>query len=367
MIGNRYIRQQIRKEVIIMYKKIIALLLSAFVLLSAASCSKSEPAQGDDQTQDTSQTSDTAAEPDDLLPLSNPNATYEARRLYTYIYDTYRSGIISGQQESTWMGSEQYEFDYIYRHTGKYPAIRGLDYMNDDFEGVNRRAAEWHERGGIVTICWHCGCDFGGSWNECMNTEIEDWDKALTEGTPENDKLIQGMDKAAKALKELQEQGIPVLWRPFHELDGGWFWWSKGGYSNFKKLWIMMYDRYTNYWGLNNLIWVLGYSGNGRGYSRWYPGDEYVDIAGADSYNDGANEELYKMVTEVVGEESPVCFHECGRIPTVQQLKDAGADWVWFMTWHTEHITDHNDTDDLKAIYNDDYVITLDELPDFKQ
>ena len=299
--------------------------------------------------------------------LSNPNASKAAVELYDYICETYGNAIISGQQESTWMGSDQYEFEYIYENTGKYPAIRGLDYMNDDFKGVNERAAEWHDRGGIVTICWHCGCDFSGSWDECMKTEIADWDKSLTEGTSEYEKLIAGMDKAAEALKELKEQNIPVLWRPFHELDGGWFWWGKGGAENFKKLWIIMYDRYTDYWELDNLIWVLGYSGNGRNYDKWYPGDEYVDIIGADSYSDGANEKLYKLVTEAVEKKMPICFHECGRIPTVQQLKDSKAEWVWFMTWHTEYITDGNDINDLKNIYNDEYVITLDELPEFKE
>lgn len=197
-----------------------------------------------------------------------------------------------------------------------------------------------------------------------MNTTITDWDKALTEGTPEYETLIKGMDKAAEALQELKEENIPVLWRPFHEFDGAWFWWGKGGSENFKKLWVMMYDRYTNYWGLDNLIWVLGYSGNGNGYADWYPGDAYVDIAGADSYNDGSNAALYNKVKDVVGEERPVCFLECGRIPTVEQLTTTNAGWVWFMTWHTEYITDHNDTDTLNEIYNDDYVITLDELPD---
>ena len=46
-----------------------------------------------------------------------------------------------------------------------------------------------------------------------------------------------------------------------------------------------------------------------------------------------------------------------------EQLRKDSTDWVWFMTWHTSYITDNNDVDDLKAIYNDDYVITLDELP----
>lgn len=61
--------------------------------------------------------------------------------------------------------------------------------------------------------------------------------------------------------------------------------------------------------------------------------------AGADSYNDGANTRLYKLVKNFVGEKKPICFHECGRIPTAEQLQEEKADRVWFMTWHTEHIT----------------------------
>ena len=159
------------------------------------------------------------------------------------------------------MGSEDYEFDIIKNASGKYPALRGLDYMGDDFAGCNRRAKKWYDKGGIVTICWHCGSDFRGSHTEAMNSDLN-WNAALTEGTAEYNTLIAGMDKGAKALKELQEAGIPVVWRPFHEFDGKWFWWGKGGAENFKKLWRIMYDRYTNYWGLDNLIWSLGYCGD---------------------------------------------------------------------------------------------------------
>jgi hypothetical protein len=176
------------------------------------------------------------------------------------------------------------------------------------------------------------------------------------------------MDKAVPALQKLLEEGIPVIWRPFHELDGGWFWWGKGGPDNFKKLWQIMYDRYTNHWGLNNLIWVLGYSGNGKDYDKWYPGDQYVDVAGADSYTPGPNQVLFNKVKNVVGDKKPIVFHECGTIPTVQQLKDTGAGWLWFMTWHTDFISKetNNTKANINAIYNDDYVITLDELPSFK-
>ena len=95
-------------------------------------------------------------------------------------------------------------------------------------------------------------------------------------------------------------------------------------------------------------------------------GDEYCDILGADSYTKGPNNVLYKCCTLVVEDRKPICFHECGVIPTPEQLKDKEALWCYFMTWHTDYITKENPKDDLKAIYNHDYVITLDELPSFK-
>lgn len=295
--------------------------------------------------------------------LSNPNASAETKSLYSFLCDTYGNYIISGQQESTWMGSDDYEFEIIKNASGKYPALRGLDYMGDDFSGCNRRAKLWYQKGGIVTICWHCGSDFSGSHTESMNAELN-WDKALTEGTAEYYALIAGMDKGAKALLELKEAGVPVIWRPFHEFDGKWFWWGKGGAENFKKLWRIMYDRYTNYWGLDNLIWNLGYCGDVN--DGWYPGDEYVDIIGADTYVDHTNSlmSMYNKTAQVA--DKPVCLHENGPIPDPDKLKADGSKCLWFMTWHTSFIdsSDINTAQYLNKVYNSDYMLTLDELPD---
>lgn len=304
------------------------------------------------------------------MTLTNENATDEAKALFSYITSVYGNKIISGQQESTWMGSPDYEMNYIYNKTGKYPAIRGLDFMNDDFSGVVSRAKAWANRGGIVTICWHCSSSFTGSFDESQADELtqEQWDAIITDGTPEHAAFIQGMDKAGNALLELQNEGIPVLWRPFHEFDGGWFWWGKGGSENFKKLWKMMYNHYTYDLGLNNLIWVLGYSHNGTDYgtnlSDWYPGSRYCDISGADSYEvaqNGAEGRLFNPVSKVTRGAKPLVMHETGQIPTVEQFQT--VPWGYFMTWHTNYITDENTPQNLNAIYNSGYVITLDELP----
>lgn len=305
------------------------------------------------------------------MSLSNPNADKTTVAVYDYICDIYGESIITAQQESIWVNGTEYEMDYIYNATGKLPAMRGLDFMDDDFDGVVERSIEWWQKGGLVTICWHCGPDFTGNYDNCKNDEISDWDAVLTDGTAENKAFIENMDHAGEALLELQDNGVTVLWRPFHEFDGDWFWWSKGGSDNFKKLWIMMYNHFTYDLGLNNLIWVLGYSHNGKDYkgkpAEWYPGDEYCDIVGADSYEvdvNGAEERLYKITRRITKGNKPLIFHECGKIPTEEQLRE--TPWCSFMTWHTEWLIDTNTSDELSEIYNSEYAITLDELPEFQ-
>lgn len=341
-------------------KKITSIISAAAVLLSVMGCS------GENNeytlTEQTSFETDAAAEvPENISKyrLSNPNADRTAQRVYDYICENFGENIISCQQESTWMDSPDYEMEYIENVTGKLPAMRSLDYMNNDFEGVNSRAAEWWEKGGPVTICWHTGVVSSG-YQESLGDE-PDYSKMLTEGTDEYNQLMESWDKAAQALLQLQEAGIPVIWRPFHEFDGQWFWWGKGGSENFIKLWRLMYDKFTYEYGLNNLIWVLGYSGEVK--KDWYVGDEYCDIIGSDTYDNSTNKKAWKRLS-ALGTGKPMTFHECGNVPSVEEFVKDGCLWSWFMIWHTEHLM-NNDPENLKAVYNHEKVITLDELPDF--
>lgn len=292
--------------------------------------------------------------------LANKNADDKTKAVFSYLINNEGESVLSAQQESTWMGRADYETDYIFDSSGKHPVIKGFDYMNDDFDGVNERAIKWWNKGGLVTVCWHCGSDFSGEWKDCIESEVADWKLMLTEGTDEYKAMISGMDKAAAALKELEDKGVTVLWRPFHEFDGNWFWWSKGGSESFKKLWKIMYNRYTEHWELNNLIWVLGFSDQGKNSRMWYPGDDYCDIIGADTYSEDIFSELYRKMTRITMASKPLCLHECGTNPTERELEE--SPWIWFMTWHTEYLTERNPSDELNKLYNSDIVITLDEF-----
>ena len=174
------------------------------------------------------------------------------------------------------------------------------------------------------------------------------------------------MDRAVPYLRRLQEMDIPVLWRPFHEMDGKWFWWGRGGAEGFVKLWRLMYDRYLNHHRLHNLIWVLGFSDAPGDLRPWYPGDDVVDILGGDSYKGGAQGELYRKCAAIAPQGMPICYHENGEIPTRAMMEAESAPWVWFMTWHTKWITtdEFNPPERLREVYRDPYFITLNRVPD---
>ncbi len=295
--------------------------------------------------------------------LINPKATERAKELYTYLCSQFGKKILSGQQECPDPARVEDEMNYIREVTGKLPAIRGLDYIHSDFAGVNERAKDWWSRGGIVTICWHWGIPPAGLGYQSSQETI-DVEEALTEGTELNLGMLRQMDEVAEALKELQAADIPVLWRPLHEFDGQWFWWGKGGPDCFIRLWKLMYDRFTNYHGLNNLIWVLGYSHLMK--EGWFPGEEYYDVIGTDVYGEGIHEDLYQWVLGLSEKQVPVAYHECGPMPDPDELIAKKIPWSWFMTWHTIHIKEQNTPEKVRAIYNHDYVITLDRLPQWK-
>ena len=338
-------------------RKLAALILAAQMCLIAVGCADNTSVQAENTVAVTElSTKHKTSE----HKLSNPDADEITQQVYDYICDNYGKVMLSCQQESTWMGSPDYEMDYIKETTGKLPAMRGLDFMNADFDGVVERAEDWWEKGGLVTICWHTGIN-GLGYQESLNDE-PDFDKLLKKGTKENKAMLENWDKAAEALVKLRDAGVPVLWRPFHEFDGKWFWWGKGGGENFIKLWQMMYDRYTNKFGLTNLIWVLGYSGDVR--SGWYVGDDYCDIIGSDTYDNSTNKKAWKKLEKINTAEKPMSFHECGNVPSVKNFEKDGCIWSWFMIWHTDYIK-NNDEKNLKEVYNSDLVITLDELPKF--
>jgi len=318
--------------------------------------------------------------------LVNENATDNARRLFSYLCDSYGSYIISGQYCDTGAGGWE-NLKIAENNGGRYPAILGLDMGYYSQTGVDHgaevktteQAIAYWEKGGIVTLCWHWLAPekyITGTWYSAFRPEEVRMNlTAILNGEDEEGMALirKDIDNIARQLLLMQEAGVPVLWRPLHEASGGWFWWGAEGPETYKKLYILLYDTLTNEYGLNNLIWLW----NGQD-GDWYPGDDYVDIVGMDIY---AGERVYSSQMEQFmtnldysqGRKMVVLSENGTMIDPDLAVRDR-AMWSFFCTWSGEFVMNdgirktysdrYTDTEMLTKVYNSDYVITRDELPD---
>lgn len=314
--------------------------------------------------------------------LVNSNASKEAKALMSYLVDQYGKAIISGQQE--YPNSNLVDVNYVIEHTGKTPAILGLDFIDNTPSRVERgtsaKEAElgidwWHNKGGIVAFTWHWNAPKdlidespGKEWYRGFYTEATTFDIQHALDHPDSEDynlLIRDIDAIAVELKKLQDADVPVLWRPLHEAEGGWFWWGAKGPEPVIKLWHLMYERLTDHHELNHLIWVWNSVAE-----DWYPGDDVVDIVSYDSYPGEHNynpiSSQFEQLIELGNNKKLIAMAENGPIPDPDLMIEYGAHWSWFSTWNGDILKEHNDVEHLHKVYNHPYVITLEDLPDLK-
>jgi hypothetical protein len=306
-----------------------------------------------------------------------PNASPEAQALLSYLHNASGNKMLSGQQEG-WRGTNElgFELRHIQQITGKLPAILGLDAMSMTAGWQGRRAEgrspvvsnaiDWYSnRNGIVTFCWHWNAPVG---KRAFYTKETDFDaaRAVIPGTPEYEGVLRDLDVVAEQLKLLQAAHVPVLWRPLHEANGRWFWWGAAGPEACKKLWWLMFDRFTGQHGLTNLIWVFS-PGASIDLADWYPGDAYVDIIGQDHYpmdgNHGAAKEIYEELVALGGGTKLVGMSENGPIPAPAAVAKESVGWLFFITWAGKELTNFNSPEQLKEYYHHPRVANLADLP----
>ncbi|RVD83416.1 uncharacterized protein DFL_007802 [Arthrobotrys flagrans] len=307
---------------------------------------------------------------------ANPAANSDAKALLKYLGSIYGKNILSGQQD-------QDSLDWVTSNVGKTPAILGLDLMDYTDSRTSRgasstdvdKAIAFAARGGIVTFCWHWGAPVGlydtpeQRWWSGFYTEATDFNvaTALADTTNANyTLLIHDIDTIAVQLKKLETAGVPVLFRPLHEAEGGWFWWGAQGPEPCKKLWNLVHDRLTNYHGINNLIWIWNSVA-----ADWYPGDATIDIVSADVYTQGDHGPIsatYNSLLDLVDDKKIIAASEIGSIMDPVQLQLYQADWVYFCVWSGDFISggQWNSLDFIKSVYNHDYVLNLDEIQGWK-
>ncbi|KAL4981428.1 putative mannan endo-1,4-beta-mannosidase E [Aspergillus falconensis] len=302
----------------------------------------------------------------------NPNASSSTQRLLAYLVDVVSKGTtLSGQQELK-------DADWVAANVGFSPAILGIDLMDYspsrvEFGAVGTSiedAIGYAQRGGIITICWHWGSPSGTyntseqPWYSNFYTEATSFDlgAAMDPSSPDYELILRDIDAIAEQLARVKD--IPILFRPLHEADGGWFWWGAAGPEPCKALYKLLFDRLTNEHGLNNLLWVW----NSK-ESDWYPGNEYVDIVSVDIYADNGDHSSqianYQALQGLTGNFTKlIALGEVGNIPNPELMSKDGANWAYWVTWNGDFIQSetNNPMEFKKEVYASELVYTLDEI-----
>jgi mannan endo-1,4-beta-mannosidase len=266
----------------------------------------------------------------------------------------------------------------VFRQTKRYPALFGQDFgfgTAGTWDGINyrqqivdeaiRRSAE----GFVVTLMWHAvrptdeePVDFRSSIQADLTDE--QWRELTTPGTALNERWKSQVDVVAWHLKQLREAHVPVLWRPYHEMNGDWFWWGKRpGPEGYSKLYRMLFERLMVFHRLDNLLWVWNANevrGGVDSYASHYPGADVVDIVATDVYRNGFAQADYDDLLAVAAGK-PIALGEVGRVPSVDILRSQPR-WVWFMAWGDPE-GPWGDRSLLTSAYESDEVLTREELP----
>ena len=325
--------------------------------------------------------------PPALLPIAptlvDSQADAHAQELMNYLMSIYGEKTLSGQQHESSSNQSFPVQSYLNKSGGIVPAIRATDLMEYSptriQNGVNPRneseqTIAWAKQtGGVVTMSWH--------WNAPANlvnsAEYPWWRGFYTQGTifdlpgalnnpgsNGHQLLLRDIDAIAVELQKFENAGVPVIWRPLHEAQGGWFWWGAHGPENFKDLWNLTYDRLTEHHGLHNLIWEFTSSAAEGNHLDWYPGDEVVDMIGLDVYTDATSSMSgeWANILEHYNGRKLIALSETGTLPNPELMDLWGIDWTYFSPWNGTFV-DAMTPAQLQAVLNHEDVITLGELP----
>ncbi len=287
-----------------------------------------------------------------LLLTTGMWAQTPAQKLIKRLKAIQKRGVMVGHQDdpiygTTWKWDEGRSD--VKELVGSYPAVMGFDLgkieLGSDtnldgvsFERMRREIVAQHERGGIVTLSWH-------PWNPVTGENA--WDpsgeavKAVLRGGAQHRKFEGWLKVVADFINSLTTADgtkVPVIFRPWHEMNGAWFWW--GGKSctpeEYISLYTMTHHKLAGRYGCDNVVWAYSPNVGYDDYRKYYPGDQYVDLVGVDIYEFDKDNAAYQRGLAASLDDVVRFAREEGKVAAVtetgyQQVTD--PDWFTQTLW----------------------------------
>ncbi|MCA0398013.1 MAG: glycoside hydrolase family 26 protein [Bacteroidetes bacterium] len=251
-----------------------------------------------------------------VFKLIDLQATTETKNLATNLFRIAQTNILFGHQHATeyghgWRGDA--DRSDVKSVTGSHPAVIGVDFMGlsglpPDQIAANRQAlmqeiTATYNRGGLTTVAWHFSNPVspgGFYWKDSLSLPAVPY---LVPGGSHHDQykeILKTIASVAHDCKGADGKLVPMVFRPFHELDGDWFWWGKSHCStpDFIKLWRFTVEFLRDSLQVHNFIYAFSPDNRFNSeeeYLERYPGDAWVDLVGVDNYGDFGRDGKYDL------------------------------------------------------------------------
>jgi mannan endo-1,4-beta-mannosidase len=346
--------------------------------------------------------------------LIDKKATPETRSLYSYMQAVAGNYILFGHQDATVYGHGWYGDpgrSDVKSVTGSHPAVIGVDFSGlsgrPDSQialaknSLRKTIADTYNRGGISTDAWHFNNPVSKTnfyWND--STAIAAVKNIIPGGSHHEQYkvILHTIGDFAKSVKGNDSALVPMIFRPYHEFDGDWFWWGKGHCTKdeFVSLWQFTVSYLRDSLGVHNFIYAFSPDcrfKNEDDYLERYPGDAYVDLVGFDDYADFGRDGKYDLKAaarrlQVVNNYAKkagklAALTETGleSLPNdtwwmetlLKTLKAPGMQFCYVLVWRNDSrspthyyapFPGHSSVPDFLNFYNDPYTLFENDLKD---
>ena len=339
------------------------------------------------------------------------------QKLYDKLLNVKGKGVFFGMQEATGRGvgwRDDNDRSDIEMVTGDYPALAGwgADYgitqiaRGEGFEAARHKMKLFQDMGGFNTIEWHAQNPYGGNYMwKGHPDKSKNVVKAILPGGEKHQEFLTQLDNMAAFFNSLIDDDglkIPIIFRPWHEHTGWWFWWSKKHCSEaeYIQLWKFTVNYLSAEKGVDNLLYAYSpWSSTGsriksrEDYLYGYPGDAYVDILGLDNYYDlrhhATNMRKFVKSVEITvsianEKNKPAALTETGAFTMFGKATMPEKDWFtkkllkgimhneitrqisYVMVWHNDNkdhfhapYPGHPSVPDFLEFYNNSYILFM--------
>lgn len=303
------------------------------------------------------------------------DAASARKKVMEYLYSMQGQKTIVGIHNREPNSEPSKQTNQAYAVTGQYPALWSGDFLFSSSDVSNRwnmiyECKKQWENGSIVQLMLHVTPPTqaeAGNWDGGVVSKLTDeqWSSLITNGGELNKAWKKRLDTYAQYISYLKDNGVRVLFRPFHEMNQSMFWWAgRKGTNGTGALYRLTRDYLEKEKGLDNIIWVWDMQDLSYDWSEYNPENDYWDIFAVDIYNsDYFTEYKYNQALSVA-ENKLIAIGECDKLPTAQQLKEQPR-WSFVMSW-AELTFSHNTNSEIQNLYWAENTIVRNDLPDLK-